>query len=54
MILFLFLAHLAVGIVFSLVFVSKDAGVKFFRFNTGLAAIGLETFSTSRFSPSSR
>jgi protein NrfD len=39
MILFLFLSHLAVGIVFSLVFVSREAGVKFFRFNTGLAAI---------------
>ena len=39
MILFLFLAHLAVGIVFSLVFVSRDAGVKFFRFNAGLAVI---------------
>jgi hypothetical protein len=39
MILFLFLAHLAVGIVFSLVFVSREAGVKFFRFNAGLAVI---------------
>jgi hypothetical protein len=39
MILFLFLAHLAVGIVFSLVCVSRDAGVKFFRFNAGLAVI---------------
>jgi hypothetical protein len=38
-VLFLFLAHLGVGIVFTLVFVSKDAGVKFFRFNAGLAAI---------------
>jgi protein NrfD len=38
-ILFLFLAHLAVGIVFTLVFVSREAGVKFFRFNAGLAAI---------------
>ena len=38
-VLFLFLAHLAVGIVFTLVFISRDAGVKFFRFNTGLAAI---------------
>ena len=41
MILFLFLAHLAIGIVFTLVFVSRDAGVKFFRFNAGLAAIVL-------------
>ena len=38
-VLFLFLAHLGVGIVFTLVFVSKDAGVKFFRFNAGLAAV---------------
>jgi protein NrfD len=38
-ILFLFLVHLAVGIVFSLVFVSREAGVKFFRFNAGLAVI---------------
>ena len=39
MVLFLFLAHLGVGIVFTLVFVSREAGVKFFRFNAGLAAI---------------
>ena len=38
-VLFLFLAHLGVGIAFTLVLVSKDAGVKFFRFNAGLAAI---------------
>src|SRR5436309_11601044 len=38
-VLFLFLAHLGVGIAFSLVFVSREAGVKFFRFNAGLAAI---------------
>jgi len=38
-ILFLFLAHLAIGIVFSLVFVSREAGVKFFRFNAGLAVV---------------
>ncbi len=38
-VLFLFLAHLGVGIVLTLVFVSRDAGVKFFRFNAGLAAI---------------
>src|SRR3954469_16030126 len=37
-VLFLFLAHLGVGIIFTLVFVSRDAGVKFFRFNAGLAA----------------
>ena len=39
MILFLFLSHLGVGIVFTLVFVSREAGVKFFRFNAGMAAI---------------
>jgi protein NrfD len=38
-VLFFFLAHLGVGIALTLVFVSKDAGVKFFRFNAGLAAI---------------
>lgn len=38
-VLFLFLAHLGVGIAFTLVFVSREAGVKFFRFNAGLAAI---------------
>jgi protein NrfD len=37
-VLFLFLAHLGVGIAFTLVLVSKDAGVKFFRFNAGLSA----------------
>jgi len=38
-VLFLFLVHLGVGIVGTLVFVSREAGVKFFRFNAGLAAI---------------
>jgi protein NrfD len=38
-VLFFFLAHLGVGIALTLTFVSKDAGVKFFRFNAGLAAI---------------
>jgi protein NrfD len=38
-VLFLFLAHLGLGIVFTLIFVSREAGVKFFRFNAGLAAI---------------
>src|SRR4029079_1661009 len=32
-------AHLGVGIVATLSFVSREAGVKFFRFNVGLAAI---------------
>src|SRR5881394_3706042 len=39
MVLFLFLSHLAIGIVFTLVFVSREAGVKFFRFNYGMAAL---------------
>jgi hypothetical protein len=38
-VLFLFLAHLGVGIAVTLVFVARGAGVKFFRFNAGLAAI---------------
>jgi protein NrfD len=38
-VLFLFLAHLGVGIDFTLVLISREAGVKFFRFNAGLAAI---------------
>jgi protein NrfD len=38
-VLFLFLAHLAVGIAFTLMLVSSEAGIKFFRFNSGLAAI---------------
>lgn len=38
-VLFLFLAHLGLGILFTLVFVSREAGVKFFRFNAGLAVI---------------
>ena len=38
MILFLFLTHLGLGIVFTLALVSREAGVKFFRFNAGLAA----------------
>jgi protein NrfD len=39
LVLFLFLAHLAIGIAFTLVLVSRDAGVKFFRFNAGTAAL---------------
>ena len=39
MVLFLFLTHLAIGIVFTLALVSREAGVKFFRFNAGLAAV---------------
>jgi protein NrfD len=38
-VLFLFLAHLSVGIIVTLAFVSREAGVKFFRFNAGLAAV---------------
>lgn len=39
MILYLFLAHLGIGVFLSLFVVSKDAGVKFFRFNAGMAAL---------------
>jgi hypothetical protein len=38
-ILFLFLSHLSIGIVWTLGLVSREAGVKFFRFNAGLALI---------------
>jgi protein NrfD len=34
-----FLIHLGIGISFTLALVSREAGVKFFRFNAGLAAI---------------
>jgi hypothetical protein len=36
---FLFLVHLGIGIAFTLPIVSREAGVKFFRFNAGLAAV---------------
>ena len=39
MILYLFLSHLGIGIFFTLALISREAGVKFFRFNAGLAAI---------------
>lgn len=39
MVLHLFLAHLGIGILLTLLLVSREAGVKFFRFNGGLAAI---------------
>ncbi|MEP7306504.1 MAG: hypothetical protein ABJA98_13390 [Acidobacteriota bacterium] len=39
MVLFLFLTHLGLGIIFTLALVSREAGVKFFRFNAGMAAI---------------
>jgi len=35
---FLFLTHLGIGVFLSLLCVSREAGVKFFRFNAGLAA----------------
>lgn len=38
-ILFLFLVHLGVGLTLVLVWVRRDAGVKFFRFNAGTAAL---------------
>jgi hypothetical protein len=37
-VVYLVLAHLGIGIAFTLLLVSKEAGVKFFRFNAGLAA----------------
>ena len=38
-ILFLFLTHLSIGIICTLVIVPRAAGVKFFRFNAGLAVV---------------
>ena len=38
-ILFLFLTHLGVGIALTLLLISRVAGVKFFRFNAGLAVM---------------
>lgn len=38
-VVYLFLAHLGIGIAFTLLLVSKEAGVKFFRFNAGMAAL---------------
>jgi hypothetical protein len=37
-VLYLFLSHLGIGIAVTLAFVSREAGVKFFRFNAGLTA----------------
>lgn len=48
-VLFLFLAHLGVGIAVTLVFVARGAGVKFFRFNAGLAAILIAVALAFRF-----
>ena len=36
-VLFLFLGHLGIGVIYSLLLVAREAGVKFFRFNAGLA-----------------
>jgi protein NrfD len=38
-VLFLFLSHLGIGISLVLVWVKREAGVKFFRFNAGTAAL---------------
>src|SRR6266550_459298 len=38
-ILFLFLTHLGIGITLVLAWVGREAGVKFFRFNAGTAAL---------------
>lgn len=48
-VLFFFLAHLGVGIAFTLLFVNREAGVKFFRFNGGLAAVLLGIALAFRF-----
>lgn len=48
-VLFFFLAHLGVGIAFTLAFVHREAGVKFFRFNGGLAAVLLGIALAFRF-----
>jgi hypothetical protein len=48
LLLYLFLSHLGVGIVFTLALVSREAGVKFFRFNAGLAALLVAIALTSR------
>jgi protein NrfD len=42
-ILFLFLTHLGVGIALVLAWVGREAGVKFFRFNAGTAALLIAT-----------
>ncbi len=42
-VLFLFLAHLGIGIAATLLLVARAAGVQFFRFNAGLASILLLT-----------
>jgi hypothetical protein len=51
-VLYLFLAHLGIGIAFTLLLVSKQAGVKFFRFNSGLAALLIAGALAFRPSPS--
>ena len=38
-VLFLFLAHLGLGIAATLLLVAREAGVQFFRFNAGLGAV---------------
>ena len=38
-VLFLFLAHLGIGIAATLLIVASTAGTQFFRFNAGLAAV---------------
>ncbi len=51
-VLYLFLAHLGIGIAFTLLLVSKEAEVKFFRFNAGLAAALLAAALAFRPDPS--
>jgi protein NrfD len=50
-VLFLFLAHLGIGIAWTLLLVHREAGVKFFRFNAGLAALLLVAAAALRPKP---
>ena len=50
-VLFLFLAHLGIGIAWTLLLVRREAGVKFFRFNAGLAALLLVAAAALRPKP---
>ena len=48
LVLYLFLSSLGIGIALTLAFVGREAGVKFFRFNAGLAATLLAVALASR------
>ena len=51
-VVYLFLAHLGTGIALTLLLVSKEAGVKFFRFNAGVATALVAAALAFRPSPS--